>query len=69
MSNVTPAVIPLLAKELKDNWVANLTLSGRIAFLENEKKREQILAQAEEMGYRSEVYALASEMFHGKVGA
>ena len=67
MSNTTPAVIPLLAKALKDNWVAGLTLSGRIAFLENEAKRKEILSQAEAKGYRSEVMALANDMFHGRV--
>jgi hypothetical protein len=67
MSNVTPAVIPLLAKALKDNWVAGLTLSGRIAFTENEKKKNEILAQAEAKGYRQEVMALANDMFHGRV--
>lgn len=56
-----------LAKELKENWVRNLTLSGRIAFLENENKRKEILAQAEELGIRSEVMALANDMFHGRV--
>ena len=67
MSDVTPAVIPLLAKALKDNWVAGLTLSGSIAFLENEKKKNEILAQAEDKGYRQEVMALANDMFHGRV--
>ena len=61
------ATIVLLAKELKDNWVSGLTLSGRIRFLENEKGREMILAQAEELGIRSEVMALANDMFHGRV--
>jgi len=55
-----------LAKELKENWVRGLTLSGRIRFLENEKGREMILAQAEEWGIRQEVYKRANEMMKGK---
>ena len=63
------ATIVLLAKELKDNWVRNYTLSGRIAFLENEKKKDAIFAKAEELGIRDEVYSLANKMMNGEANA
>lgn len=63
------ATIVLLAKELKDNWVRNYTLSGRLAFLENEKKKDAIFAKAEELGIRDEVYSLANKMMNGEANA
>jgi len=63
------ATIVLLAKELSDNWIRNYTLSGRIAFLENEKKKQQILAQAEELGLRDDVMELANKMMNGEANA
>lgn len=63
------ATVVLLAKELKDNWVRNYTLSGRLAFLENEKKKDAIFAKAEELGIRDEVYSLANKMMNGEANA
>lgn len=54
-----------LAEKLAKNWVQGYTLSGRMAFIENEKEREAILQVAESLGKRSAVYSLANEILHG----
>lgn len=60
------ATIVLLANELVQNWRKNLTLSGRLAFIENENKKKAILDQAEEFGIRQDVMELANKIFHGR---
>ena len=55
-----------LAKELKENWKKNYTLSGRLAFIENENKKNVIITKAKELGIRDEVYKRANEMMEGK---
>jgi hypothetical protein len=56
-----------LAKELANNWVANYTLSGRTAFLANEKAKNVIVAKAEELGVYDEVYTVANQIMRGEV--
>jgi hypothetical protein len=55
-----------LANELVENWKKNLTLSGYLAFVENEKEKETIFAWAEELGISDDVYKLASKIMNGE---
>jgi hypothetical protein len=55
-----------LAKEITKVWIQNYTLSGRLAFIENEKKRVTLFDEAESLGIRSEVYTLANKMMNGE---
>lgn len=57
-----------LAKALADNWVQNYTLSGRLAFIKNEEEKKVIMDEAESLGIRSEVYALANAIMKGEHG-
>lgn len=54
-----------LAEKLAKNWVQGYTLSGRMAFIANEKEREAILEVATSLGKRDAVYHLANEILHG----
>ena len=58
-----------LAKALAENWVRNFTLSGRMAFIANEKAKDVILAEATALGIREDVYDLANDILHGRVAA
>ena len=62
MSN--SATIVLLAKEVSDSWRSLLSSSGN--FEKKEARLDTAFAKAEELGIRSEVYALANDMLHGK---
>lgn len=55
-----------LAERLAKNWVDGYTLSGRTAFIANEKERQAILDEATLLGSRQSVYAMASEIIQGK---
>lgn len=55
-----------LANALVENWRKNMTLSGRLAFIENENKKKAILDQAEELGVRQDVLELANKILHGR---
>jgi hypothetical protein len=55
-----------LAKALANNWVANYTLSGRMAFLANEKKLEAICHEAKSLGIYDDVYDLANKVMKGQ---
>ena len=58
------ATIVLLAKELSEAWVSNLSNSGN--FDKAEARRLTALDKAEQLGIRSEVYTLANKMFRGE---
>ena len=58
------ATIVLLAKELSDAWVSNLSNSGN--FDKAEARRLTALAKAEELGIRDDVYSLANKMMRGE---
>ena len=55
-----------LAERLAKNWVDGYTLSGRTAFIANEKERQAILDEATLLGNRQTVYAMAIEIIQGK---
>ena len=55
-----------LAKALKNNWIENYTLFGREAFQKCEAEKNAIFDEAEALGVRSDVYALATKMMHGE---
>ena len=55
-----------LAKALKDNWIWNYTLSGSAQFKKCEAQKWAILDEAEALGIRSEVYALAVKVMNGE---
>jgi hypothetical protein len=55
-----------LAEKLRDNWIHNYTLSGRMAFLKNEEEKWAILDEAEALGIRDDVYALANSIMKGE---
>ena len=54
-----------MADELAENWRHNLTLSGRNAFLENERKRKELFAEAERLGILDAVRARATDIMNG----
>ena len=62
MSN--SATIVLLAKEVRDTWVSLLSSSSN--FEKKEARLDTAFAKAEELGIRSEVYALANKMMKGE---
>jgi len=68
MSNIAELMnnIEELAKELKENWIRNYTLSGYSAFIENENKKNIIITKAKELGIHDEVYNRANEMMKGQ---
>jgi hypothetical protein len=55
-----------LAQSLKDNWIQNYTLSGRLAFQKCEAEKWAILGEAESLGIRDEVYTLANKIMKGE---
>lgn len=58
-------VIEELAQRLAANWLQDYQVSGVKAFIENEKKREAILADAKRLDIYDPVYKRANEIFHG----
>ena len=55
-----------LAEALKENWVWNYTLSGRVAFQKCEAEKRAIINEAETLGVWTEVYMLANKLMHGE---
>jgi hypothetical protein len=55
-----------LAKDLAKNWTQNYTLSGRLAFMENQSEKLSILDKAESLGIRDEVMSLANAIMRGE---
>ena len=58
------ATIVLLAKEVSESWVSLLSNSSN--FEKAEARLDTAFAKAEEIGIRSEVYALANKMMKGE---
>ncbi len=62
---VEQRVIDEYARQLASLWVDNMTLSGALAFRDNEDKRANLVAKADELGIRAEVFSRANTIIHG----